>query len=307
MAYNNNPLWQFLQDINTAQQPRQPQPNSRQPFPPSTFPFAGPAFEAFAPFFNPAPAPDTHAHTRPCPCPQASAPAPEDAAQQQPHGHGHPHRGHRGHHGGPRRGAPQWPLGSNGAAFDVAALVDAFASHPLAAALRTYVEEARGGEEQEEGGDPNVAAATAGVEEKADEKAEEKADEKDAGSAFEEAFSPALDVFSTPTSYVLHVALPGAKKEDVGVNWDEQSGEVSVAGVVYRAGDEAFLAGLRSAERRVGAFQRTVKLPLRGEAERGVEVDGEDVTAKLEDGVLVIRVGKREGGEKRDVRKVDIE
>jgi len=180
------------------------------------------------------------------------------------------------------------------------------ASHPLAAALRTYVEEARGGDEEQEGGDPNVAAASASA--SAEEKADEKEQEKDAGGAFEEAFSPALDVFSTPTSYVLHVALPGAKKEDVGVNWDAERGEVSVAGVVYRAGDEAFLAGLRSAERRVGAFQRTIRLPLRGEAERGVEVDGEDVAARLEDGVLVITVGKREREEKgREVRKVNIE
>lgn len=34
-------------------------------------------------------------------------------------------------------------------------------------------------------------------------------------------FSPAVDVFDTPTTYVLHVSLPGAKKEDIGINYDE--------------------------------------------------------------------------------------
>lgn len=34
-------------------------------------------------------------------------------------------------------------------------------------------------------------------------------------------FSPAADVFDTPTSYVVHVSLPGARKEDIGINYDE--------------------------------------------------------------------------------------
>lgn len=34
-------------------------------------------------------------------------------------------------------------------------------------------------------------------------------------------FSPEVDVFDTPTSYAIHVSLPGARKEDIGVNYDE--------------------------------------------------------------------------------------
>lgn len=34
-------------------------------------------------------------------------------------------------------------------------------------------------------------------------------------------FSPAVDVFDTPTSYAIHVSLPGARREDIGVNYDE--------------------------------------------------------------------------------------
>ncbi|ELR08197.1 hypothetical protein GMDG_03008 [Pseudogymnoascus destructans 20631-21] len=61
-----------------------------------------------------------------------------------------------------------------------------------------------------------------------------------------DAFAPAVDTFSTSTEYVLHVALPGARKEDVSVNWDAEKGELNIAGVVYRAGDEEFIASLKT-------------------------------------------------------------
>lgn len=127
-----------------------------------------------------------------------------------------------------------------------------------------------------------------------------------AGPSSEDTFSPPLDLFETETEYVLHLALPGAKKEDVGVDWDPEAGELRAAGVVHRPGDEAFLQGLRSAERRVGVFERVVKLPP-GEGGRKEEVDGEGIAARMEDGVLVVRVPKVEKEGWTEVRKVDIE
>lgn len=116
-------------------------------------------------------------------------------------------------------------------------------------------------------------------------------------------FTPPIDVFSTETSYVLHIALPGAKKEDVGVNYDSDKGELNVAGVVYRQGDEEFLKSLSQSERKVGVFERTVKLPPANEEKE--EVDGDAITAKLEDGVLVVTVPKVEK-EWTEVKRVDI-
>lgn len=113
-----------------------------------------------------------------------------------------------------------------------------------------------------------------------------------------------MDVFSTPNAYVLHVAIPGAKKEDVGVNWDAENKTLHVAGVVYRAGDEDFLNSLVCGERKVGMFERRAKLG--GEHCLLGEVDGEGITAKLEDGVLVVVVPKVEK-EWTDVKKVDVE
>ena len=113
-------------------------------------------------------------------------------------------------------------------------------------------------------------------------------------------FSPPLDLFSTPASYVLHLAIPGAKKEDVGVNWDPETSSLNIAGVIHRSGDEAFLKTLQGkGERKVGMFERKVEL-------KGEEVDGEGIGAKLEDGVLVVTVPKVEKGW-TEIRKVDIE
>jgi len=119
----------------------------------------------------------------------------------------------------------------------------------------------------------------------------------------ENSFTPPIDVFSTEKDYVLHVALPGAKKEDVGVNWDAEKGELNIAGVVYRPGNEEFLKTLSQSERKVGMFERSVRLP-QGDEEKE-EVDGDAITAKLEDGILIITVPKMEK-EWTEVKKVDI-
>ncbi|XWW92224.1 hypothetical protein V2A60_000147 [Cordyceps javanica] len=124
-------------------------------------------------------------------------------------------------------------------------------------------------------------------------------------------FSPPVDLFNTPRAYVLHVALPGAKREDVGVHWDPEHGTLSVSGVVHRPGDEAFLQSLHSSERRVGVFSKKIALPPRDagssaqEQQPREEIDGEGIAAKLDDGVLVIMVPKLEK-EWTEVRKVDI-
>lgn len=122
----------------------------------------------------------------------------------------------------------------------------------------------------------------------------------------ENSFVPPIDVFTTENAYVLHVALPGAKKEDVGVHWDAEKGTLTMAGVVYRQGDEKFLESLTRKERKVGAFERTMKLPL--DAEDKDEIDGDNITAKLEDGVLVVTVPKVEKEESwTEIKRVEIE
>lgn len=116
-------------------------------------------------------------------------------------------------------------------------------------------------------------------------------------------FKPEADVFDVEDSYVIHISLPGAKKEDVGVNWEADKSELSVAGVIYRPGDEDFLKTLALDERKVGAFERKVRL---GSRANPAQVDIEGITAKLEDGVLRVIVPKL-NEEFVEIKKVDIE
>jgi HSP20 family protein len=115
--------------------------------------------------------------------------------------------------------------------------------------------------------------------------------------------TPDADIFDTDSAYIIHVSLPGAKKEDVGVNWDAEKSELSVAGVIYRLGDEEFLKTLAMGERKVGAFERKIRLGTRA-SPASIDVDG--ISAKLEDGVLRVEVPKLDSGYV-EIRKVDIE
>jgi len=198
-------------------------------------------------------------------------------------GHGHGPRG-EGRHRGPPPPFPSFSGYGAAAPFDLTALLSSLASHPIAQAIRTACEGAQNNNTQQgqREASSETLAADAGV---------------------ENTFTPPIDIFSTPSAYVLHIALPGAKKEDVGVNWDSDKNELNVAGVVYRAGDEEFLQALTKAERKVGVFDRNVRLPP-GEEEKE-EVDSDGISAKLEDGVLVVTVPKVEK-EWTEVKRVDI-
>lgn len=119
-----------------------------------------------------------------------------------------------------------------------------------------------------------------------------------------EDFTPEADIFDTPSAFIIHISLPGAKKEDVGVNWDIEKSELSIAGVVYRPADEELLKLLDMSERKVGPFERKIRLGTRANP---AQIDSEGITAKLEDGVLRIEVPKLEKEGFVEVRKVDIE
>ncbi|KAI8632553.1 HSP20-like chaperone [Xylariaceae sp. FL1651] len=209
------------------------------------------------------------------------------------HSHPHPHPHH--HHGPPPAFGPQRRRGGRcgrggrhapppaySGPFDMRPLMHAFSTHPFAQVIRDYVDQSRAGatgtspQQQQEGQAP---AQQDGV------------------------FVPPVDIFSTEKAYVLHVALPGASKEDIGVSWDGD--KVNIAGVVYRPGNEEFLSTLALSERKVGMFERSIKLPPVG-SDDGEDVDGYGITAKMENGILVVTVPKVEK-EWTEIHKVDIE
>ncbi len=115
-------------------------------------------------------------------------------------------------------------------------------------------------------------------------------------------FEPRADLFDTPESYLIHLSLPGAKKEDVGVDWDGENSILRVAGVVHRPGaDEKLLNQLvvDGRKRETGVFEKAIRLGTKSDP---ASIDVAGITAKMTDGILVIRVPKIEvEHKKRDV------
>lgn len=113
-------------------------------------------------------------------------------------------------------------------------------------------------------------------------------------------FEPRTDIFDTATHYIIHVSLPGAKKSDIGVEWDDEHSVLRVAGVVHRPEtDEEMLAHLAvdGRKRETGVFEKNLRL---GTPKEPASVDVTGITAKMVDGVLVVSIPKTE---KQFVRK----
>jgi HSP20 family protein len=99
------------------------------------------------------------------------------------------------------------------------------------------------------------------------------------------------------------LSVPGAKKEDISVTWDAEKSEVAISGFVHRPGDEELLKTLAMDERKVGLFERKVRL---GSLANPAQVDVDGINAKLEDGILRVEVPKQDK-DYVEVKMVDIE
>ena len=107
-------------------------------------------------------------------------------------------------------------------------------------------------------------------------------------------FEPRCDIFDTASEYVIHLSLPGAKKEDVGVDWDGENSVLRIAGVVHRPGaDEELLSKLvvDQRKREVGVFEKSIRLGTRRDP---ASIDVAGISAKMTDGVLIVKVPKVE-------------
>lgn len=107
-------------------------------------------------------------------------------------------------------------------------------------------------------------------------------------------FEPRADIFDTPATYMVHLSLPGAKKEDLGVDWDGENSTLRIGGVVHRPGvDEETLKLLAVDGRKseVGVFEKKIHL---GTKRDPAKIDIAGITARMADGVLVVKVPKLE-------------
>jgi HSP20 family protein len=93
------------------------------------------------------------------------------------------------------------------------------------------------------------------------------------------AFTPAADVEETDDAFILELELPGVRKEDISV-------EVAGPRVAVRGErkERERRGVLRRKSRVTGTFHYEVTLPG--------EIDADRIEARLEDGVLTVRVPK---------------
>jgi HSP20 family protein len=94
-------------------------------------------------------------------------------------------------------------------------------------------------------------------------------------------YGPAVDVYETDEEVVVKAQLPGVKKEDVDVSLQENA--ITIRAETRRE-EEVDEEGYFRRELRYGTFARRLPLPA--------EVDEEQVSAKMEDGVLEVRAQK---------------
>ena len=111
------------------------------------------------------------------------------------------------------------------------------------------------------------------------------------GTEFE--WGPAVDVYEQDDQVVVKAGVPGARKEDIEVSASEEG--VTIHGETKQE-EEVKEEGYYRKEIRHGAFHRMVPWP--------VAVDPDSVSAKMEDGVLIITAQKAQqppGGKKVEV------
>jgi len=100
--------------------------------------------------------------------------------------------------------------------------------------------------------------------------------------------TPLTDIEETDDGYLVEVELPGAKREDIDLHVDR--GRVRVTA---ERRERQRVGLLRHRTRTTGRYSIDVTLP--------VPVDGDDVTASLDDGVLTVVVPKAERTHRRRI------
>ncbi|KAK9451369.1 HSP20-like chaperone [Limtongia smithiae] len=104
------------------------------------------------------------------------------------------------------------------------------------------------------------------------------------------AFAPPVDVFDVDDYLVVHVSLPGVTQEDVSVDYEPRTYEIVVSGTVRRPGvyanDSIVQKSLRVGERRVGKFERRVRISP------SLKIDADSISAKLAAGILQVSIPK---------------
>jgi HSP20 family protein len=96
-------------------------------------------------------------------------------------------------------------------------------------------------------------------------------------------FVPALDLSETPDGYLVEVAVPGMKPEDVQITLENNV--LTIKGELHQESEDK-KRNYHRVERRYGTFQRTIALPST------VKADG--IQAEMTNGILRLDIPKAE-------------
>lgn len=110
-----------------------------------------------------------------------------------------------------------------------------------------------------------------------------------------EEWRPQTDISETDSEIKIVANLPGLKKEDVKIEYDQDSRVLTLQGEYTKESkkdDETF----HRMERSFGKFERSVKLPANAEPDK--------ISASMKDGVLYVGVPKSEV--KKERRQISI-
>jgi len=100
------------------------------------------------------------------------------------------------------------------------------------------------------------------------------------------AWAPATDIDENDDHFLLTVEVPGVKREDIAIELEKDVGRI-------RGGRKDEERKGLYAERRWGNFERTFSLPA--------HVDAQKIEAKLENGLLFVKVPKAEIAKPRQI------
>ena len=104
-------------------------------------------------------------------------------------------------------------------------------------------------------------------------------------------WTPAVDIYETAESVVVKAELPGLAREQVGI--EVKDGVLTLKGE-RKVEKEVKEENYHRVERAYGTFLRSFSLPA--------SVDQEKISATLKDGVLEVRLGKREQAKPKQIQ-----
>lgn len=93
---------------------------------------------------------------------------------------------------------------------------------------------------------------------------------------------PPINIFENETDVVVQTELPGIDKKEIGLQYQNKT--LSISG--ERKSDFPEDVRMHRRERALGKFSRSIKLPY--------EIDFSKADARYQDGVLIVRLPKRE-------------